>query len=78
MLIDPVLEQVERDSELLRELGLDLVFAVNTHVHADHITGSGLLKKKYPSCQSVLGFNGNEKAMADVRVKVRSYTCSLF
>jgi sulfur dioxygenase len=68
LLIDPVLEQVERDATLIKELGLDLRFAVNTHVHADHITGSGLLKRIFPHCQSVLGKAGNENALADLKI----------
>ncbi len=36
------------------ELGLVLVYAVNTHCHADHITGSGLIKKKRPGVLSVI------------------------
>ena len=43
VIIDPVLETAARDSQLVRELGLDLKFALNTHVHADHITGILLL-----------------------------------
>lgn len=43
-LIDPVLEQVERDMQLLRELGLTLRYSLDTHVHADHITGTGKLR----------------------------------
>ncbi|MFN7790684.1 MAG: MBL fold metallo-hydrolase, partial [Pseudanabaena sp.] len=39
VLVDPVLEQVERDLKLLRELGLTLKFCLETHIHADHITG---------------------------------------
>jgi sulfur dioxygenase len=39
IIIDPVLETAARDSQLVRELGLDLKYALNTHVHADHITG---------------------------------------
>ncbi|KAL8572025.1 hypothetical protein ACOMHN_038383 [Nucella lapillus] len=39
VVIDPVIDMVERDVSLIRELGLDLKFVVNTHVHADHITG---------------------------------------
>ncbi|KAH9251586.1 hypothetical protein BASA81_010625 [Batrachochytrium salamandrivorans] len=35
LLIDPVLEMLGRDVKLLGELGLDLVYAINTHVHAD-------------------------------------------
>lgn len=43
-LIDPVDVTVDRDLNLIRELGLKLIYAMNTHVHADHITGTGLLK----------------------------------
>ena len=43
-LIDPVDKTVDRDLNLIRELGLKLVYAMNTHVHADHITGTGLIK----------------------------------
>jgi sulfur dioxygenase len=45
VLIDPVIETVERDFKLLNELGLNLKFILDTHVHADHITGSGELRK---------------------------------
>ena len=44
LLIDPVFEQVRRDTALLRELGLTLVATLETHVHADHVTGAWLLK----------------------------------
>jgi glyoxylase-like metal-dependent hydrolase (beta-lactamase superfamily II)/rhodanese-related sulfurtransferase len=40
VLIDPVFEQVLRDGALLRELGLSLVATLDTHVHADHVTGA--------------------------------------
>lgn len=46
IIIDPVLETVERDVALLQELGITLRFILDTHVHADHITGSGQLAKK--------------------------------
>lgn len=46
ILIDAVLECVERDHKLLEEMGLTLKYVVDTHVHADHITGSGELKKR--------------------------------
>lgn len=63
LLIDPVLEQVERDVKLFSELGLRLVYAVNTHAHADHITGSGKLKGILSGCRSVIA--AASKARAD-------------
>lgn len=42
VLIDPVLEQVRRDAALIRELGLTLRWTLETHVHADHVTGAWL------------------------------------
>lgn len=46
VIIDPVRDQVDRDMRLLSELGLTLVYILDTHIHADHITGSGLLREK--------------------------------
>ncbi|MBE9006727.1 MBL fold metallo-hydrolase [Fortiea sp. LEGE XX443] len=45
ILVDPVLEQVERDLQLLRELGLSLRYCLETHIHADHITGTAKLRE---------------------------------
>ncbi|MFM7786279.1 MAG: rhodanese-like domain-containing protein [Gammaproteobacteria bacterium] len=42
VLIDPVFEQVDRDSAQIAELGLRLVATIDTHVHADHVTGAWL------------------------------------
>jgi sulfur dioxygenase len=47
VIIDPVLEQLERDTTLIRELELDLVWALDTHVHADHVTALGLLRQRF-------------------------------
>lgn len=44
ILVDPVLEQVERDYHLLQELGLTLRYCLETHIHADHITGTAKLR----------------------------------
>lgn len=45
-LIDPVLETVERDLELLDSLGLALRFTIETHMHADHVTGASKLRDR--------------------------------
>ena len=45
VLIDPVFEQHERDLSLIRELGIDLVASLDTHAHADHVTGSWLMQQ---------------------------------
>merc|ERR1711936_1404033 len=67
VLIDPVIEKSERDAKLVGELGLRVKFVMNTHVHADHITGTGRLKKLLPGCQSVLSAASGGKA--DILVK---------
>ncbi|HEV8691205.1 MAG TPA: rhodanese-like domain-containing protein [Ideonella sp.] len=54
VLIDPVYENVRRDAALLDELGLRLVATLDTHVHADHVTGAWLMKQRCGS-QIVLG-----------------------
>lgn len=41
VIIDPVLEMVERDLQLIKELNLKLLYVLETHIHADHITGAG-------------------------------------
>jgi len=45
VLIDPVVEQAERDTRLLREHGLRLKYTLETHVHADHVTAAQALKQ---------------------------------
>lgn len=41
VIIDPVLETVDRDLKLIQELGLRLLYILETHIHADHVTGAG-------------------------------------
>jgi glyoxylase-like metal-dependent hydrolase (beta-lactamase superfamily II)/rhodanese-related sulfurtransferase len=61
LIIDPVLERVDRYIQLLRELDLKLVKAIDTHLHADHITGLEALRER-TRCITVMG----EQTKADV------------
>ena len=65
LILDPVLEKVDRYLQLVKELDLKLVKAVDTHLHADHITGLGALRDR-TLCITVMG----EQTKADV-VSVR-------
>jgi sulfur dioxygenase len=56
LIIDPVLERVDRYMQLLRELDLKLLKVIDTHVHADHITGMGELRNR-TKCITVMGEN---------------------
>ena len=61
LIIDPVLEKVDRYLQLMRELDVHLVKAVDTHLHADHITGLGALRDR-THCITVMG----EQSSVDV------------
>lgn len=50
VLIDTVREQVERDLKLVNELGLEVVYVLDTHTHADHITGAGVIRERTGGC----------------------------
>ena len=58
LIIDPVLEKVDRYLKLMEELDLRLVKAVDTHLHADHITGLGALRDR-TRCVTVMGEQSN-------------------
>ncbi len=66
VIIDPVSEQVERDLNLINELGLTLTHILDTHVHADHITSSGPLRE-FTSAAVVVP-KGSGVALADIYV----------
>src|ERR1700687_781267 len=61
LIIDPVLEKVDRYIQLVAELDLKLVKAVDTHLHADHVTGLGALRDR-TQCVTVMG----EQSKVDV------------
>ena len=61
LIIDPVLDKVDRYLRLMEELELNLVKAVDTHLHADHITGLGALRDR-TQCITVMG----EQSKVDV------------
>jgi sulfur dioxygenase len=54
VIIDPCEDTVDRDAAIINELGLQLKYAVNTHCHADHISGTWKLKKIFASCKSAI------------------------
>lgn len=79
-LIDPVVEQVDRDLRLIAELGLRLTVVLDTHVHADHVTGAGTLRERTgarthfsvrggPACADVLLEDGDEIALGAVKLR---------
>jgi sulfur dioxygenase len=67
LIIDPVLEKVERYLQLVRELDLKLVMAVDTHLHADHFTGLGALGQR-TRCATVMGAETKAEVIS-LRVK---------
>ena len=62
VLIDPVFEQARRDRALIAELGLRLLYTLETHVHADHVTGAWLLKQRLGSRIALSGVSGAQGA----------------
>ena len=68
LIIDPVLEDVGRYINILKELDLKLVKVIDTHIHADHITGASKLYKE-TNCAIIMG----ENSPADsVEIKVKN------
>jgi len=68
VLIDPVFEHARRDAALVEELGLKLRFTLETHVHADHVTGASLLKRRLGSSialSKACGAEGADRYLVD-------------
>ena len=67
LIIDPVLESVEVYIKLLDELDLRLVKVIDTHIHADHVTGASKLKDK-TKCATIMGENTPANSV-EIKVK---------
>ena len=67
LIIDPVLEDVDKYIVLLNELNLKLVKVIDTHIHADHITGAGKLKDQ-TKCTTIMGDQTPAEAV-EIKVK---------
>jgi glyoxylase-like metal-dependent hydrolase (beta-lactamase superfamily II) len=68
VIIDSVFEQVTRDAALIDELGLSLLFSLETHVHADHVTAAWLLKERFATkivAAAAAGAEGVDMAVKD-------------
>jgi glyoxylase-like metal-dependent hydrolase (beta-lactamase superfamily II) len=80
LVIDPVLEKVDRDLKLIEELGLSLRYVLDTHVHADHVTASSALRemtgatvvasKLGPACADRKVAAGDRIEIGDVVIEV--------
>ena len=67
LIIDPVLENVEDYISILTELNLKLVKVIDTHIHADHVTGAGKLRDK-TQCVTIMGEHTPTDAV-EIKVK---------
>ena len=80
-LIDSVDTQVDRDLKLIDELGLTLKYTLETHIHADHITGSGMIRQRLGSkavvhsnsgsdCADILVTGGDSIMLGDQQIRI--------
>jgi len=67
LVIDPVLDNVEEYLNLLTELDLKLVKVIDTHIHADHVTGAGKLRNE-TKCATIMGENSPANTV-EIKVK---------
>ena len=82
LIIDPVASEIDEYIELLQRLNLKLIYTLETHVHADHVTGAGLLREKLGSksivhrdagamCADLLVTDGVSLQVGDLELEVR-------
>lgn len=82
IIIDPVVSEIDAYIELLQDLNLKLIYTMETHVHADHVTGAGLLREKLASksvvhrdagamCADLLVTDGVMLQVGDLELEVR-------
>lgn len=67
ILIDPVLEEVDRDLKVIKELGIKLKYILDTHVRADHVTGAGKIRE-ITGVKSVVGSDA-QVSCVDISIK---------
>jgi sulfur dioxygenase len=83
LLIDPVVEEVDAYVRLLGEMGLKLLYTLETHVHADHVTAGGALRERLGSrtvvaatggapCADVTVVHGDHLRVGSIDLEVRS------
>src|SRR5947209_13677058 len=73
LILDPVLDKVDRYIQLVNELDLKLVKAVDTHLHADHVTGLGALRDR-THCITVMGEQSKRSEERRVGKEIRYRT----
>ncbi len=80
-IIDSVIETVDRDLKLIEELGINLKYVIDTHVHADHVTAAGEIRKRTKAqsavssgakvdCADILLVDGQELFLGKSKIKV--------
>ena len=67
LIIDPVIEHTQHYIKILKELNLKLVKVIDTHIHADHVSGLNELNER-TNCARIMG-EGSESEVIDIKVK---------
>ena len=75
VLVDPVFEHERRDAALIQELGFRLLWTLETHVHADHVTGAALLRRSLGSKAALSrdsGATGADRTLVDTAGRLQT------